>query len=388
MEFSKKYGVLNSNILMDLDDAKKEIEKTGKSVINLSIGTPDFKPSKNVLKAVSEAALDPENYKYGMADSKEMLDAVINWYKRRYNVTLKPENITSVNGSQEGIAHIGFPLFNEGDIVLVPNPGYHIFNFGPQLAGAKLEFMPLLKENNYLIDFDAIDKEIAKKAKAMIVSYPMNPVTAHADYDFYVRLVKFAKENDIIVIHDNAYSEFIYDYEKGISFLSVPGAMEVGIEFNSLSKSYNLTGLRISFAIGNEEIIKRFKSFRSQIDYGMSFLSQRAAIEALNGPQDVVEENRREYKRRRDTLYEELNKIGWKVPLSDSTMFAWYPIPENYTSSTEFTFDLLNKAQVLCVPGVSFGSLGEGYVRMALVRDCETLKKAAQQIKESGILAK
>lgn len=386
MIFSDKYGVISSNILMELDEAKRKLESDGREIINLSIGTPDFSPAEHIIKAVSKAALNAENYKYGMADSRELIDAVIGWYKRRYGVSLKDENITSVNGSQEGIAHIAFPLINSGDIVLVPNPGYPIFGFGPEMAGASLEYMPLLEENNYLIDFDKIKPETAEKAKAMLVSYPMNPVTAHANYDFYVKLVEFAKQYNIIVIHDNAYSELIYDSSPGISFLSVPGAMDVGIEFNSLSKSYNLTGLRISFAIGNEEIIRRFKSFRSQIDYGMSFLSQRAAIEALNGPQDCIEYIRGEYKKRRDVLHSELNKIGWKVPLSDSTMFTWFPVPPNYTSSTKFTFDLLEKAGVLCVPGVSFGSLGEGYVRMALVQNIDTLKQAAKQIRESGII--
>lgn len=386
MNFSKKFGQINANILMDLDNAKRQLEAKGREVINLSIGTPDMPPADFVMKAVSQAMLEPENYKYGMTESPELIEAVQHWYKTRYNVALNRENILAVNGSQEGIAHIAFPLCDRGDIVLVPDPCYQIFSFGPTMADVELKYMPLLKENNYIIDLDAIPEDIALKAKMMVVSYPNNPTTAHAGRDFYERLVAFAKKHDIIVIHDNAYSELIYDYEPGLSFLEIDGAFDVGIEFNSLSKSYNLTGLRLSFALGNAEIIKRFRAFRSQIDYGICKGVQTAAIAALTGPQDVVVKNREEYRRRRDTLCKGLNEIGWKVPLTDSTMFTWFPIPPEYISSTRFTFDLLEKAGVLCVPGVSFGELGEGYVRMALVQPCEVLEKAVRNIKESGIL--
>ncbi len=386
MRFSKKYGNIEANILIDLDIAKNKLESQGREIINLSIGTPDFKPDEFVMEAVSEAFKNPDNYKYGMTESRELLNAVKNWYKRRYNVCLNDNNITAVNGSQEGIAHIAFPLCNEGDIVLVPDPCYQIFSFGPQIAGVKLEYMPLKKENNYLIDFDSIDKDTAKKAKMMIVSYPNNPTTAHADKSFYKRLVQFAKENDIIVVHDNAYSELIYDYEPGVSFLETEGAIDIGIEFNSLSKSYNLTGLRLSFALGNEEIIKRLKKFRSQIDYGICMGIQTAAIAALNGPQDILQRNRNEYKKRRDCLCNGLNKIGWSVPMSDSTMFCWLPIPKNYNDDEKFCFDLLNKAGVVMVPGSSFGKEGKGYVRAALVVPTDTLERAIKNIEKSGIL--
>ncbi|MBR1735521.1 MAG: aminotransferase class I/II-fold pyridoxal phosphate-dependent enzyme, partial [Firmicutes bacterium] len=296
MDFSNKFGQSKANILMDLDNAKRRLEAQGREIINLSIGTPDLKPDKHVMEEFSKCFLDPENYKYGMTESPELLQAVISWYKRRYNVELKPENITAVNGSQEGIAHIGFPLLNPGEAALVPDPCYQIFGFGAFLSGAELCYMPLLKENNYIIDLDAIPEETAKRAKLMIVSYPNNPTTAQADESFYLRLIEFAKKYDIIVLHDNAYSELIYDGGKGISFLQFPGAMDVGIEFNSLSKSYNLTGLRLSFALGNAEIIKRFRAFRSQIDYGICKGIQNAAIAALNGSQDILERNRAEYK--------------------------------------------------------------------------------------------
>lgn len=386
MNFSKKFGDIKENILIELDIKSQEMTARGEEVINLSIGTPNIAPASYVIDAVSNGFKDPENYKYGIRESDELLDAVVMWYKNRYNVTIDHENICACNGSQEGIAHIAFPLCNRGDIVLVPDPCYQIFSFGPSMADVELHYMPLLKENDYIIDLDAIPKDIAKKAKLMVVSYPNNPTTAAAPRSFYEKLVAFAKENDIIVIHDNAYSELVYDDEPGLSFLEIEGAEEVGIEFNSLSKSYNLTGLRLSFAIGNKEIIKRFKAFRSQIDYGICMGVQKAAIAALTGDQSYVKDVRDEYRKRRDTLINGLNSIGWSVPKTPSTMFCWLPIPPKYKSSVEFSLDLLEKTGVLVVPGISFGELGEGYVRAALVRECEALERAVEKIKKSGIL--
>lgn len=386
MEFSNKFGYIKENILVELDTKSKDMIARGEEVINLSIGTPDIPPADYVVKAVSEAFKNPENYKYGITESKELLDAVSYWYKNRYGVKLEHKNIVAVNGSQEGIAHIAFPVCNSGDIVLVPDPCYQIFAFGPTMADVELHYMPLLKENDYIIDLDAIPENIAKRAKMMVVSYPNNPTTATAPRAFYEKLVAFAKKYDIIVIHDNAYSELVYDDEPGLSFLEIDGAMDVGIEFNSLSKSYNLTGLRLSFAVGNEEILKKFRTFRSQIDYGICMGVQIAAISALTGDQSYVDEVRDEYKKRRDTLIDGLNRIGWDVPKTSSTMFAWLPIPPKYTSSLKFSLELLEKAGVLVVPGASFGELGEGYVRAALVQNCKGLERAVEKIKESGIL--
>lgn len=386
MEFSKKFGSIKENILVELDTKSKEMLARGEEVINLSIGTPDIPPSDYVMECVSKAFMLPENYKYGITEIKALFNAVAYWYKERYGVDLKQENIAAVNGSQEGIAHIAFPLCNPGDIVLVPDPCYQIFAFGPTMADVELYYMPLLKENDYIIDLDAIPEEIAEKAKMMVVSYPNNPTTATAPREFYEKLVAFAKKYDIIVIHDNAYSELVYDDEPGHSFLETEGAFDVGIEFNSLSKSYNLTGLRLSFAIGNAEILKRFRAFRSQIDYGMCVGVQTAAIAALTEESNYVEKVRNEYRKRRDTLIEGLNSIGWNVPTTKATMFAWLPIPPKFKSSYEFAVELLEKAGVLVVPGASFGNLGEGYVRAALVQDCDTLEWAVKKIKRSGIL--
>lgn len=388
MKFSNKIGSQQANILLDLDIEKRKLEAQGKEVINLSIGTPDFQPDEHVMRAASRAALDPLAYKYTMTDSPALVEAVTGWYQTRYGVSLSPRQLMSVYGTQEGMAHVAFPVCDPGDLCFVPDPGYPIFSFGPFMAGAELVKLPLTEPNRYLIDFDSINPAVADKAKMLVISYPNNPLTACADADFYERLVYFAKKHEILVAHDNAYSELVLDGEPGISFLSIKGAADVGIEFNSLSKSYNLTGLRISFALGNEQVIEKFKSFRSQIDYGTCAIVQQAAIAALTGPQDILERNRAGYRARRDALCGGLRSIGWDVPDSRGTMFTWFPLPAGYTSSEKFTFDLLEKAGVLCVPGASFGSLGEGYVRMALVQPEETMLRVVQKIRDSGILDK
>jgi len=378
--FSDKAESFQPNIFKILNDKKKEMLDAGKKVYNLSVGTPDFEPDKHVMEVVSQAALIPENYKYALEDSQEMIDSVKRWYERRFNVELADDEIMSVAGTQEGMAHIGLTICNDGDIVLVPNPGYPIFEVGPYLNGAKIEYYNLNKEQNFIPDLDEIPEEIARKAKMMVVSYPLNPTCTCAPVEFYVKLVAFAKKYNILIINDNAYSEIIYDGGKGFSFLSVEGAMDVGIEFNSLSKSYNLTGLRISYALGNAQVIQKFKIIRSQFDYGISYLVQKAAIAALDGPQDILARNQKKYQDRRDALCGGFRKIGWNVPDSCGTMFVWAPLPSGYSSSEKFCMDLLENTGVICTPGNSFGSLGEGYVRFALVQPVETIQEFVEII--------
>lgn len=375
-----------SNIFNQLDEKKRELAARGVDVINLSIGTPDFQPDAHVMQAVADAAMRPENYKYSMADTPALIGAVQNWYDRRYGVHLAPDQIQSVLGSQEGIAHIAFPFVGAGDLVLAPDPGYPIFSFGPMMTGAQIGLYPLYAEKGWILDFADIPDEVADRAKLMVVSYPNNPTTAVADYDFYVALVAFAKKHDLIILHDNAYSDLVMDGKKGISFLSVPGAMDVGIEFNSLSKTYNLTGMRVSFAVGNRDLMARFRAFRSQIDYGMFYPNQAGAVAALNGPQEIVERNRMGYQARRDALCGGLRRIGWDVPDCEGTMFVWAKIPERFTSSAEFVLELMDKTGVICVPGLSFGPQGEGYVRFALVVPPERMEEAVRRIESSGIL--
>lgn len=386
MRFLKFGQDTESNIFNQLDDKKRELQARGVDVINLSIGTPDFAPDAHVMQAVSAAAEEPENYKYSMNDTPELVRAVQGWYARRYDVKLDPEQIMSVSGSQEGIAHVAFPFVGPGDLVLAPDPGYPIFTFGPMMTGAEIGLYPLYAEKGWILDFDDIPDEVADRAKLMVVSYPNNPTTAVADRDFYVRLVAFAKQHNILVLHDNAYSDLVLDGSEGISFLSVPGAMDVGIEFNSLSKTYNLTGMRVSFAVGNRDMIRRFHDFRSQIDYGMFYPAQAGAVAALTGPQDIVARNRAGYQARRDALCGGLRRIGWDVPDSRGSMFVWAKIPQGYASSAAFVLELMDKTGVICVPGLSFGAQGEGYVRFALVVPPARMEEAVRRIADSGIL--
>ena len=386
MKFAKRMDDYQAGIFQILNEKKIERIQQGLPVYNLSVGTPDFEPPAHVKQAFIEACAKSENYKYSLVDIPELKEAVINWYQRRYGVTLKENQFMSVYGSQEGITHLTLALCDHDDIILAPTPCYPIFNMGPELMGAHIEYYELKEENNYLIDFDHFDLDLAKKAKAMIVSYPANPVGAVANRGFYERLVQFAKENDLIIIHDNAYSEIIFDGNEGISFLSIPGAMDVGVEFNSLSKTYNLTGARISFCLGNEEIIKNFNTVRSQIDYGIFLPVQYGAIAALNGPQDSVEKQRLDYQARRDALCGGCRSIGWNVPDSKGSMFVWARIPERYQDSTDFTMQLLEKTGVIVTPGGSFGPAGDRYVRMALVQNVENIKKIIRIIDESGLV--
>ena len=386
MQFLKAGEPAESNIFNQLDERKRALLQSGKDVINLSIGTPDFQPDSHVMEAVSRAALDPGQYKYSLNETRALLDAVQDWYKRRYDVTLADDEIMAVCGSQEGIAHVCFPFAGPNDLILAPDPGYPIFSFGPLMAGATVALYPLKEENNWLLDFADIPEDIADRAKAMVVSYPNNPTTAVADRAFYERLVTFAREHNIIVIHDNAYSDLLLNGEQGLSFLSIPGAKEVGIEFNSLSKTYNLTGMRVSFALGNREVISKFRAFRSQIDYGMFYPIQAGAVAALTGPQDIVARNREGYMARRDALCGGLRSIGWDVPDAQGTMFVWAKIPDRFASSVDFVVELMEKTGVIGVPGSAFGAQGEGYVRFALVVPPERMAEAVRRIDQSGIL--
>lgn len=388
LHFAKRMESFQPGIFNVLNDKKNELLKAGRTVYNLSVGTPDFLPDENVMRAMQEACKDPDNYKYSLGNLPELVEAVQNWYQRRYGVALEPEEIMSVNGSQEGIAHVALPLCDPGDVVLCPNPGYPIFEMGPWLCGAEIAYYDLHEENHYLPDLDAIPEDLAKRAKMMVVSYPLNPVCVAAPRSFYEKLIAFAKKYNIIILHDNAYSDIIYDGREGISFLSIPGAKEVGVEFNSLSKTYNLTGARISFVVGNREIIQAFSKVRSQIDYGVFLPIQRAAVEALNGHQDGVKARREEYQRRRDALCGGFRSIGWNVPDSEGTMFVWAPIPEHYSDSVTFCMDLMERSGLICTPGSAFGSLGEGHVRFALVQPVEKIREIVAAVDACGILKK
>ena len=369
-----------------LDERRQQRLAQGLPVYNLSIGTPDFLPEPHVVQALAQAASQPANYRYSLTELPELVEAVQRWYLRRYGVELEPEELMSIYGSQEGLTHIGWALCDPGDVVLVPDPGYPIFEMGPALCGAEIVHYPLKEENGYLPDLDGIEPELADRAKMMVVSYPANPVCVTAPDEFYHKLIAFAKAHNIIILHDNAYSDIIFDGRVGKSFLAYEGAKEVGVEYNSLSKTYNLTGARISFVLGNRQIIQTFRRLRSQIDYGIFLPVQYAAIAALNGPQDSVTRNRAEYQARRDALCGGLRSIGWDVPDSQGSMFVWAPLPKGYHNSVDFCFELLERSGLLCTPGSAFGELGEGHVRFALVQPVPVMQEIVAAVAKSGII--
>ncbi len=374
-------------IFQVLNEKKREVEASGQKVYNFSVGTPDFPPAKHIMEAVARACEKPENYKYALADLPELTEAVIKKYESRYHVSgLVPDEIMCVYGSQEGIAHIGLSLINEGDVVLIPDPGYPIFDVGPALAGAQLVTYELKEENDYLPDLEEIAKQWGDKAKLMVVSYPLNPICKVAPASFYEQLIPWAKKNNIIIVHDNAYSDIIYDGHEGRSILAFEGAKEVAVEFYSLSKSFNYTGARVSFIVGNKDIVQNFKKLRSQIDYGIFLPIQYGAIAALSGPDTCVTEQCKEYELRRNALCDGLTSIGWPVERSQGTMFAWAKIPQKFTDDVEFVMTLLEKTGVLCTPGSSFGNLGNGHVRFALTMPVADIKDAIEKIKQSKIL--
>ena len=388
MEFAKRMEQFGEGVFSRLAEMRRSRVAEGKEVFDLSIGAPNIPPAKRIMEVMAKAVMEPKNYVYAINDTQEMLQAVAQWYQRRYGVTLDADTeICSLLGSQDGLSHIALSILDAGDVMLVPDPCYPIFADGPRLAGAELYYMPQKKENDYVIQPQDIPEEVAKKAKFMLVSYPNNPTAAMAPESFYHELVAFARKYDIIVLHDNAYSELVFDGRSWGSFLSIPGAKDVGVEFNSLSKTYGLAGARIGYCLGNSRVVSMLKTLKSNMDYGMFLPIQAAAVEAITGDQSVVAETRAAYERRRDVLCDGLIAAGWQMDKPPGTMFVWAPVPEQYADSESFVRDLLDKTGVLVTPGSAFGPSGEGYVRMALVPSEEDMQRIVEAVKQSGIFA-
>lgn len=388
MKFAKRMERFGEGIFSRLLEIKQKRIMEGKLVIDLSVGTPNIPPAKHIREALCSAAAQEKNYVYAINDQAELLEAAARWYRRRYQVELNPQTqICSLLGSQEGLAHIALSIVDEGEVVLVPDPCYPVFGDGPVIAGASLFYMPQKKENGYLIQVDQIPEQVARQAKLMIISYPNNPTTVMAPDSFYEKVIAFAKKYEVIVLHDNAYSELVFDGKVCGSFLRFPGAADVGVEFNSLSKTYGLAGARVGFCLGNEEVVSHLKTLKSNMDYGMFLPIQQAAIAAISGDQTCVKETCRAYERRRDILCEGFSSIGWKMEKSQATMFVWAKIPKHYASSEEFAMDMVEKSGVMVTPGSAFGPSGEGHVRLALVQDEDVLNQAVEAVRKSGILA-
>lgn len=384
---AKRLEHYNTGIFAALDEKKNEMMRSGRKVYNLSIGTPDFAPPQHVIDTLVNEAKKPENYKYSLVDLPELKQAVCDYYKTRFGVyDIEPNEIISVNGTQEGMGHLGLAITDPHDIVLLPNPGYPAFECGAYFGEADVYYYPLLEENGFLPKMSEIPEEVLEKTKYMVVSYPSNPVCAVAPREMYVELIEYAKKYNFIIVNDNAYSDIIYDGSEGMSFLSLPGAKEVGVEFFSLSKSFNVTGARISFLIGNKSVVGALDLMRSQYNFGMFYPVQYAAIAALKGERESVVKQCEEYRRRRDAFCGGLCKLGWNVRYSAGTMFVFARIPEKFSTSAEFCNELLDKTGVLGTPGTAFGSLGEGYVRFALVKTVEEFEEIVDVIDKSGIL--
>lgn len=386
MEFSKRLDLFGDEVFAALNERRQALEAQGRTVYDLSVGTPDFAPPAHIVNALIESARNPENWKYSLHDKPELLQAVCDYYASRYGVEgITPDMVMSVAGTQEGMRYVCEALADPGDTALVPDPCYPVFRAGSLLAGAKLEFYPLTAEHDFLPYVAGIPDEVADRAKYMVVSLPANPVGSVGTPEVYEEIIAFAKAHDLIVIHDNAYSDIIFDGPAGGSFLGYPGALDVGVEFLSLSKSYNVTGARLSFLVGRKDVVAAAYKLRSQVNFGMFLPEQDAAIAALTGPRDQVEEQRRRYQERRDALCDGLEAIGWERPNAHGTLFVWARIPHGRMDSMDFVVELMDKAGVIVTPGRSFGPAGEGYVRFALVSPVETINKAVAAIAAADI---
>ena len=386
MQASQRLDRFGAEVFASLNNKLLALKAQGKTIYNMSVGTPDFKPYGHVVEALTQAAQDPEMWKYALRDLPELKQAVCDYYERRFGVSgITPSMVQSCNGTQEGVGHLGLALLDPGDTILVPDPCYPVFEAGAKIADAKLEYYPLVAEHNYLPYVAGIDPEVADRAKYMIVSLPANPVGSVGTPEVYEEIIAFAREHDLLIVHDNAYSGIVFDGEPGGSFLQYPGALEVGVEFFSLSKSFNVTGARIGFLVGREDVVSAFAKLRGQIDFGMFFPIQKAAIACLNGPRDEVEAQRLKYQERRDALCDGLEGLGWERPNAHGSMFVWAKLPGGRTDSMAFCEELMEKAGVVVTPGASFGPSGEGHVRMALVLPPDQIALAVEAIREAGL---
>ncbi|MGM9922904.1 MAG: LL-diaminopimelate aminotransferase [Bacillus sp. (in: firmicutes)] len=386
IKLAQRMNFFSSSIFSELAAYKKEKASLGQTIIDLSIGSPDLPPPDFVKEAISTQAMDSKLYGYSLSGTADFHQAVGAYYQDQYGVGLHTDTeILQLMGSQDGLVHLPMVLADPGDYVLVPDPGYTAYATGIAMAGATPYYMPLLKENGFMPDFSKIPEKVAEKASLMILNFPGNPIPTMATEAMFEAAIQFAKKHHIIILHDFAYSELYYGDDKPISFLSMAGSRDVGIEMNSLSKSYNMAGCRIAYAAGHKEIIKALGSLKSNLDYGVFHPIQTAAIRALQQGAAFNQETRLLYRNRRDCLIQGLNDIGWPVEAPQAGMFIWAELP-NRQDSTAFAWKLMDTAGVAVTPGIAFGPSGEGYVRIALVQDKTVLQQAVDAIGSSGII--
>lgn len=386
MNFSRRLDLFGDEVFAALNARRRALEAEGLRVYDLSVGTPDFEPPAHVVEALRESAADPANWKYSLHDKDQLLAAVCSYYEGRFGVAgVTPDMVMSCRGTQEGLGYVCAALADPGEVGLVPDPCYPVFQNATLLAGARPAYYPLTAEHDFLPCLSEIPAEVADAAKYLILSLPANPVGSVGTPEVYEEAISFAREHDLIVIHDNAYSDIVFDGEPGGSFLAYPGAAEVGVEFLSLSKSFNVTGARLSFLVGRPDVVAAARKLRGQVDFGMFYPEQDAAIAALTGPRDSVERQRLLYQERRDALCDGLEAIGWERPNAHGSMFVWARIPGGRTDSMSFALELMERSGVIVTPGASFGPSGEGYVRMALVMPPDELREAVAAIAAAGM---
>lgn len=379
---AERLAKLPPYLFAEIDRMKAEAKAQGVDIINLGIGDPDQPTPSHIIRALNQAAEDPINHQYPSYEGLlAFRKAVADWYQTRFKVTLDPEKeVLSLIGSKEGIGHIPLAFINPGDIVLVPDPGYPVYQAGTTLADGTSYIMPLLEENGFLPDLDRIPEEIRRKSRLMYINYPNNPTATIAPMEFFKNVVDFAERYNIIVCHDSAYSEMFYDETPPASFLEAEGAKEVGVEFHSLSKTYNMTGWRIGFVVGNRDILAGLGSVKTNLDSGIFQAVQYAGVEALTASQECVVQMRKIYQERRDVLVEGLQQLGLKVKKPKATFYVWISVPKGYTS-TSFTAHLLKNAGIVTTPGIGFGRYGEGYIRMTITVGVDRLKEAVERMK-------
>jgi LL-diaminopimelate aminotransferase len=365
--------------------SRKIAEKraAGVDVITFAIGDPDIPTPRHILDSLHEAAEDPANHRYPESDGlPELRRAMANWYEKRFGLTFDPDKeVQPLLGSKEGINNVALCLVDPGDVVLIPNPGYPPYTSGTIFAGGEPYYMPLLEENGFLPDFSAIPEDIARRAKLLWLNYPNNPTGAVADLAFFEEAVQYAKQYDLAICHDGPYSEVAYDGYKPVSFLQAEGARDVGIEFHSLSKSFNMTGWRIGWAIGNPTLIDALFRVKDNLDSGISQAIQRMAITALEGPQDCIDEHNAIYQRRRDLLVDALRSCGMRVQAPKASLYVWARVPEGFTSA-DFAARVIEDIGVVLTPGSGYGQYGEGYVRLSITTPDDRVEEGARRLKE------
>src|SRR5436853_2372010 len=386
IEPSGRIKTLPPYLFAAIDEMKRKAIARGVDIINLGIGDPDLPTPAPIVEQMRQAVGNPKHHQYpsyeGMLSFRQ---AVADWYKRRFNVTLNPAyEVLTLIGSKEGIGHVPLAFVDAGDVVLVPSPGYPVYPVGTSFAGGTPYLMPLTKAHHYLPELRAIPKDVARKAKLMFLNYPNNPTSATAGKDFFKRVVEFAGEHGIIVCHDAAYSEIYYDGRRQPSFLEAAGAKEVGVEFHSLSKTFNMTGWRIGFAVGNKQVLAGLGKVKSNLDSGAFQAVQEAGIKALRQGDSLADGTRAVYQERRDVLLPGLKRVGLEVEPLHAAFYVWVTVPKGFTS-VSFTAHLLERAGIVTTPGNGFGEAGEGYIRMTLCAPKERLLEAVSRMEKAGL---